>query len=231
MNNRIPHNADFTRLLILRHAQTALNAEGKTQGNTDTPLDRTGRRQAKNLADTLYQLYALDHIYTSPYPRAQETAQYVAQKYGIGFEVSPDLAELGFGKIDNQRFEDLKTQAPDFYNQPNALYSAKTIRGMAKPAYPDGESIAEIQSRVEHFTQQLLEKHKGKCIAAISHGGVIKHMLAFYLGFPLEQPIFISRENTSISVVDFYQQRAIVRCFNETGHLDLPIRYTRPAVL
>jgi broad specificity phosphatase PhoE len=37
MNNRIPHNPDFTRLFILRHAQTALNVAGKMQGFTDTP--------------------------------------------------------------------------------------------------------------------------------------------------------------------------------------------------
>ncbi len=231
MNNRIPHNPDFTRLFILRHAQTALNAAGKMQGFTDAPLDHTGREQAKNLADTLYPLYAIDHIYTSPYPRAQETAQYVGRKYGLEVEPNDDLRELGFGEIDNERFEDLKTLAPDFYHQTNFLYAAESIEGMGKPPYPGGESIAQIRARVAHFTGQLLEKHKGKCVAAVSHGGFIKYLFAYYLGFPLEQPIFISIENTSISIVDFVESRAIVRCFNETGHLHSPIRYSRPAVV
>jgi len=231
MNNRIPHNPDFTRLFILRHAQTALNVAGKMQGNTATPLDDEGRRQAAELAETLYDLYAIDHIFTSPYPRAVETAQFVARKYGLEVEATPDLAELGFGDIENESFTDLKTLAPDFYNQTNALYSLPSIQGLGKPAYPGGESIVQIRARVAHFTDQLLEKHKGKCVAAVSHGGFIKYMFAYYLGFPLEQPIFISIENTSISIVDFVESRVIVRCFNETGHLHLPIRYSRPAVV
>ena len=231
MDHRIPHNPDFTRLFILRHAQTALNVAGKMQGITDAPLDAEGRRQAETLAETLYDLYGIDHIFSSPYPRAMETAGFVARKYGLEVESTPDLAELDFGDIDNESFADLKTLAPDFYNQTNALYSLESIQGMGKPAYPDGESIAQVRARVEHFTQHILTQYKGKCVAAVSHGGFIKYMFAYYLGFPLEQPIFISVENTSITIVDFVESRAIVRCFNETGHLHLPIRYTRPAVV
>ncbi len=231
MDHRIPHNPDFTRLFILRHAQTALNVAGKMQGNTDTPLDAEGRGQAATLAETLYNMYAIDHIFSSPYPRALETAQFAASKYGLEVEATPDLSELGFGDIDNESFADLKTLAPDFYNQTNAFYSLPSIHGLGKPAYPGGESVAQVGARVEHFTQQILTQYKGKCVAAVSHGGFIKYMFAYYLGFPLEQPIFISVENTSITIVDFVESRAIVRCFNETGHLHLPIRYSRPAVV
>lgn len=231
MNQRIPHNPEYTRLFILRHAQTALNAAGRMQGVTDASLDRQGRTQAKKLAERLFRLYAIDHIYSSPYPRAQETAQFVARRYGLEVEISDDLAELGFGEIDNERFEDLKTLAPQFYQQTNRLYNIASPRDATKPAYPGGESFAQIRARVERFTAHFLDQHRGKCVAAVSHGGFIKYMFAHYLGFPLEQPIFISVENTSISIVDFYQQRAIVRCFNDAGHLGFPIRYSRPAVL
>jgi broad specificity phosphatase PhoE len=119
------------------------------------------------------------------------------------FEPTPDLAELGFGVAENERYIDLKTKAPDFYDGINRLYELNSLAGSGKPSYPEGESVAEIRARLEHFTQCLLSAYQGKCVAAVSHGGFIKYMVAYYLGLPLEQPIFITINNASLSIVDF----------------------------
>lgn len=230
MNRRIEHDPAFTRLLILRHAQTALNVKGKIQGNTDAPLNDTGIRQAQLLADHLYHLYSIDHIFSSPYPRAMQTAEIVAGKYGLPVEANKDLLENYFGDIDNQRFADLAELSPDFFRQTNALYETLEEKH-SKPAYPGGESVEDLKQRVDNFTDLLLEKHKGKCVAAVSHGGFIKYMIARYIGLPMEQPFFMSVDNTSISIVDFYNRQAILRTYNDSGHLDLPCRYTRPTVV
>lgn len=231
MTKLLPHNTDFTRLFILRHAQTDLNADGKIQGETDAKLNQQGRKQAKKLAKRLSRFYQLDQVYASPYPRAQETAQLVAQRFGIGYDVNADLAELNFGKINNQRFIDLATIQPDYYAQVNRVYAADPGENIVKPSFPQGESTTEIQERIQRFTQKLLEQHRGECVAAVSHGGFIKYMLAYYAGIPLDKPIFLFIENTSISVVDFYQNRAILMALNDFGHLDIPLRYSRPSVL
>jgi broad specificity phosphatase PhoE len=231
MNKRIEHNPDFTRLLILRHAQTALNVKGKMQGNTDAPLNETGIQQAQLLAERLYRLYSIDHIFSSPYPRAVQTAEIVAGKYGLTVETNRDLMENAFGEIDNQRFTDLAEISPDFFQQTNMLYETAPEKKQSKPVYPGGESIADLKQRVDNFTDLLLEKHKGKCVAAVSHGGFSKYMIARYIGLPLEQPFFMSVDNTSISVVDFYNRRAILRSYNDSGHLDSPCRYTKPTVV
>ena len=230
MNRRIEHDPAFTRLLILRHAQTALNVKGKIQGNTDAPLNDTGIQQAQLLAERLYRLYSIDHVFSSPYPRAVQTAEIVAGKYGLTVETNEDLLENYFGEIDNQRFADLAELSPDFYKQTNALYETPEEK-LIKPAYPGGESFENLQQRVDNFTDHLLEQHKGKCVAAVSHGGFIKYMIARYIGMPMEQPIFMTVDNTSISIVDFFNRRPILRTYNDSGHLDSPCRFTRPTVV
>lgn len=231
MNHRISHNPAFTRLLILRHAQTSLNVQGRIQGNTDARLNQTGIKQAKTLAERLSRLYKIEHIYSSPYPRAVDTAEIVTQKYGLKVEVNNNLMEIGFGEIDNQRFADLETLSPEFFRQTNAIYLKQPGETTGKPIYPGGESAADLKTRVDNFAKHLLDNHRGECVAAVSHGGFIKYMVARFLGVPLEQPFFMSIDNTSISVVDFHKKRVILRTFNDCSHLDKPFAYSRPSVI
>ena len=231
MTKQFPHNADFTRLFILRHAQTALNAAGKIQGETDAGLNAQGRQQARKAARRLARYYHLDHIYTSPYPRARETAGIIARPFKLDVEANEDLHELSFGKINNERFIDLETLQPDYFHQINRVYASKAEEGVNKPPFPEGESVADIRARIERFTAELLTHHRGQFVAAVSHGGFIKYMLAYYAGLSLEDPILFFIENASISVVDFYQNRSILMVLNDFAHLEMPVRFSRPSVL
>jgi broad specificity phosphatase PhoE len=231
MTKQFPHNADFTRLFILRHAQTALNADGRIQGETDAGLNAQGRQQARKAARRLARFYQLDHIYSSPYPRARETAGIVARPFKLEVEANDDLHELSFGKINNERFIDLEKLQPDYFHQINNIYASKAEEGLCKPPFPEGESIADIRSRIESFTTQLLAQHRGQFVVAVSHGGFIKYMLAYYAGISLEDPLLIFVENASISIVDFYQNRSILMVLNDYAHLEIPVRFSRPSVI
>ena len=231
MTKHFPHNADFTRLFILRHAETDLNAAGKIQGETEVGLNAKGRKQARKTARRLARYYHLDHIYTSPYPRARETAGIVARPYKLNVEANEDLYELSFGKINNERFIDLETIQPDYFHQINHLYATKAEEGVSKPPFPEGESVAEIRARIERFTEHLLANHRGQFVAAVSHGGIIKYMLAYYAGLSLEDPILFFVENASINIVDFYQNRSILMALNDFAHLETPMRFSRPSVV
>ena len=231
MTKHFPHNADFTRLFILRHAETDLNAAGKIQGETEVGLNAKGRQQARKTARRLARYYQLDHIYTSPYPRARETAGIIARPYKLNVEANEDLHELSFGKINNERFIDLETIQPDYFHQINHLYATKAEEGVGKPPFPGGESVAEIRARIERFTGHLLDNHRGQFVAAVSHGGIIKYMLAYYAGLSLEDPILFFVENASINIVDFYQNRSILMALNDFAHLEMPVRFSRPSVV
>lgn len=231
MNQRILHNTEYTRLFILRHAQTAFNVEGRMQGNVDEQLDSTGIQQAQKMTERLSRFYTIDHILSSPYPRAQETAAILAKAYDLEVEPNDNLVEINFGEIDNQKFDDLVEMDHGYFKQVKKIYETDPNVKTSKPVYPGGESPAEIRARVKRFTQYILDNYKGTCIAAISHGGFIKNMLAYYVGLPWDQPVFFSIRNTSISVVDFLQQRVILRTIGDSCHLDMPIRYSQSFVM
>lgn len=231
MNQRILHNTEYTRLFILRHARTAFNVENRMQGDVDEQLDATGIQQAKKMTKRLSRFYPIEHVLSSPYPRAQETAAILAKAYDLTVEVNNDLIEVNFGDIDNQKFDDLEKMNNIYFEQVKKVYETDPDMDTNKPAYPGGESPVEIRARVKHFTRYVLDNYRGKCVAAISHGGFIKNMLAYYAGVPSNHPVFFSIENTSISVVDFLQKRAILRTVGDSGHLDKPIRYSRTFVM
>ena len=146
-------------------------------------------------------------------------------------EANEDLHELSFGKINNERFIDLETIHPDYFHQINHLYATKAEEGVCKPPFPEGESVAEIRARIERFTGHLLANHRGQFVAAVSHGGIIKYMLAHYAGLSLEDPIMFFVENASINIVDFYQNRSILMVLNDFAHLEMPVRFSRPSVV
>jgi len=231
MNKRIQHNPDYTRLILLRHAQTDFNASGKIQGNINAHLNKTGIGQAEKLADKLYQFYKIEHIFSSPLERAQDTAAIVARQYDLDYEVDQDLKEIDFGEISNTSYADLEKNAPDFYSQLTLIYNTHPEDRVSKPAFPNGESFSDIEARMKRFTDQLLERFSGKCVAAVSHGAFIKYLSAYYMGIQPYQVILFLVDNTSSTIFDFYHYRPILRTFNDISHLDEPLPYFRPGII
>ena len=71
-----------TRILAIRHGETAWNVGGRLQGHLDIPLNDTGRLQAERLARSLAEREPVDAIYTSDLSRALATAQALAHATG-----------------------------------------------------------------------------------------------------------------------------------------------------
>ena len=84
----------MTTLLLVRHGETDWNRDGRWQGQSDTPLNELGRRQARELAE---QLDGVDVVYSSDLARARETAEILAERAGVEVRLDPRLRERGFG--------------------------------------------------------------------------------------------------------------------------------------
>lgn len=91
----------------LRHGQTAWNKEGRLQGNTDIPLDETGRAQAHAAAATLKDV-RVDRIISSPMARAAETADIVAASKGMTVTRDERLKERYFGAFDGLLLSEIR---------------------------------------------------------------------------------------------------------------------------
>ena len=80
--------AAATRLLIIRHGETAWNAERRIQGHTDIPLNDTGRQQARALAEALTDS-PIHAVYSSDLQRAEETGRIIAASHDAKVITTP----------------------------------------------------------------------------------------------------------------------------------------------
>jgi|APSaa5957512622_1039677.scaffolds.fasta_scaffold06404_2 2,3-bisphosphoglycerate-dependent phosphoglycerate mutase len=142
-----------TTLFLLRHAESAPSAD---LPEPEWPLSPTGEEQALSLCDILPTL-KIDHIYSSPYPRAVATAAPFAERAGLTVDIAPDLRErkLVEGFVDDW-LETLEKSWTDF-----------------SFARPNCESSAACQERVDRCIADLVEKHPGETLLLSSHGNAI----------------------------------------------------------
>jgi len=153
-----------TELILIRHAQSELNAARRWQGLTDSPLTPLGRKQAEALVQELAGL-ELSAVVTSPLARAVETAEPLARQRGLALERMPELRELDVGHWGGLSRDEILRRWPAEL----ALFDA----GGADARAPGGESRREVGRRVGRAVQHLVERHAGGRLAVVTHLGVI----------------------------------------------------------
>jgi broad specificity phosphatase PhoE len=164
---------DLGGILLARHGETDDNREPiRVQGFTDTPLNDTGRRQARGLAERIAALppaRAVRSLWTSDLSRARETAEIVGARIGLVPTLDPRLREASRGRWEGHRFIDIAPSEPELY--------AAWLRAGPGFRFPGGESLAEQQQRV---LEALAEIHAAGALPAlvVCHGGSIRVVLS-----------------------------------------------------
>ncbi len=128
-----------TRVVAVRHGETAWNAETRLQGQLDIPLNATGRRQAACTGRALAH-EGIEAIWSSDLARARETAEIVAARLGLRPREDERWAETDAGDWTDRLFDDVIAEDPDGFAAFDAL--------APDFAFPGGESFAEQQERV-----------------------------------------------------------------------------------
>ena len=168
-----------TRLCLVRHGETAWNAEGRVQGQLDIPLSGTGRAQARAVASALAR-EAFDAIWSSDLGRVRETAQPYAEVSRKEILISRDLRERHYGDFQGITYAEAKARLPEEY----ARFRDKD---------PDfdfrtGESLKGFNERVLRFFNGLLTAHPGKNLLVFTHGGVLEMVYRHATGRGLSTP-------------------------------------------
>ncbi|MGX5680483.1 histidine phosphatase family protein [Schumannella luteola] len=147
-------------LYLVRHGETDWNLQRRIQGSTDIPLNDTGREQAR-ATGRLLASRSWDAIYSSPLSRAFETAQIIAGEVALP-EPTPveSLVERAYGEAEGLSDPELSSRFP------------------ADAPVPGRESREEVVARVFPALMELAERHSGQAILVVSHGGVIRSILA-----------------------------------------------------
>lgn len=156
---------EATRIIAVRHGETAWNADARIQGHQDVELNDTGRLQARRLGQALADENPAA-IYSSDLRRALQTAEAVARTTGAPLIAAPGLRERGFGAFEGRTFEDVQVHAPEHarrWRQRDPDYA---------PA-GGGESLTALRARVQRTVDELAARHAGALIVLVAHGGVM----------------------------------------------------------
>jgi broad specificity phosphatase PhoE len=147
-----------TRIILARHGETDWNLERRWQGHSDRRLNRTGRAQAKALADQL-ATEPIAAVYSSDLVRAHETARIVAARLALDVVAVPGLRERRFGSWEGLRDVEVEHRFPGAHGP------------------PDGETREEMLRRVLDSLEAIASSHAGETVLVVCHGGPIRAAL------------------------------------------------------
>ena len=201
-----------THLYLIRHGESTWNQAGRVQGWGDPVLSRRGLAQAAALAHR-FRRDPPHRIYVSPLRRARQTAQPVAEITGLPVQPVADLREVGLGRWEGRPVAQLRRRHP-------ALYHA-WLHTPSRAQIPEGEGIPVFRRRVLGAFRGILEEaDHGAMVALVTHGGVIRVILAHVLGIPFD-PLMrgISLGNTSVTRITRTRGRLAITVLNDTAHL------------
>ena len=201
-----------TRLLVLRHGETAWNRDTRIQGHLDIPLNATGERQAQRLALALATREPIDAIYSSDLSRARQTAQAIAERLRQTLVTTPGLRERSFGTFQGRTFAEIETESPD-----DALRWRKRDPAWVPPG--GGESLLQLQTRVLNTLNELAGRHTGQQIVLVAHGGVMDLLYRAATGQDLRAPRTWQLGNTAVNRLLWTPQSLTLVGWADTQHL------------
>ncbi len=212
-------------VLLVRHGRTTANTSGVLAGRTaGVRLDELGEQQATKAGDRLAAL-PLRAVVSSPLERCRQTATHVARKQQQPPRVSREkgLSEVDYGEWTGKTLKVLAKEP---------LW--RTVQGQPSAVtFPGGESMAGMASRsvaaVRRWDAAVEAEHgPGSLWVAVSHGDVIKAILADALGLHLDAFQRIVVDPASVSVVRYTPGRPFVLMTN-THEGDLSFLVPPPA--
>ncbi len=206
---------DVTRLLLVRHGETDGNAEGRSQGRRDVPLNGTGRRQAASVGALVAEL-APAVVYASNASRARETAAYIAAPLRLEVQVDERLAEVDHGLLDGMNGEEMRAKFADFIRRWRE-------EDPTDIAIPGGESLGQAQQRMVAAAEAIHQAHRGESVAVVSHNLALRTLICHALGVPLRAWRTFRIDLASLSIVEVRDGgRWAVVGLNERCHLTEP---------
>lgn len=205
-------------VILVRHGRTTANAEGVLAGRTEgVRLDSVGESQAHAVAERLAGL-PLARIVSSPLERCQQTAQAIAaaQAAPSPFRLEVGITECDFGDWQGGSLRELRKEP---------LWAVVQSHPSAA-AFPGGESLPAMQARaveaVRRHNREIEELHGADAVwVAVSHGDIIKSVLADALGVHLDLFQRLMVDPASASIVRYGKERPEVVAVNTSaGSLD-----------
>lgn len=208
-----PAMDNATRLILVRHGETALTQQGRYSGRGDPELTDEGQAQAMAAAGRVAGLSReVTAIVTSPLRRCVRTAELISAEVGaVPVTVIEDLIECDFGRWEGLTFAEVQERWP---REMQAWLSSTSV------APPGGESFQAVAKRVRGVLATIVESNPGGVVVVVSHVTPIKLLLrdALAAGDAFLHRLYL--DAAGVSMMDLWPDGNVaVRSVNETAHL------------
>ena len=204
-----------TRIIAIRHGETAWNVDTRIQGQLDITLNMTGLMQAGRVAQALAD-EDIDAIYASDLLRAWQTANAIAHATDSPLSANTGLRERGFGLFEGKTFAEIETLWPE--------ESQRWRKREPDWAPPGGESLSDMRHRVQHTVSSLAQLHLGGQIVLVAHGGVMDMLYRLATGQELQAPRTWHLGNAAINRLLWTPEGFTLVGWADTTHLDQGMR-------
>lgn len=200
-----------TRIIAVRHGETAWNIDARLQGHIDIPLNDVGLHQARQVAQALAH-EPVDAIYSSDLLRAWGTAQAIANTTGAPLFADPGMRERNCGTLQGLTFAEIEAQYPE---------KARLWRERAPEFAPDnGESLIALRDRINASVARIANKHGGALLVLVAHGGVLDMLYRAATGQGVQAPRTWKLTNGAINRLLWTSKGLSLVDWADTQHLD-----------
>ncbi|RZL65349.1 MAG: histidine phosphatase family protein [Variovorax sp.] len=201
---------DVTRLIAVRHGETAWNVDTRIQGQLDIPLNDTGLWQAQRAGAALAD-EPIAAVYASDLSRAWQTAQEIARPHGAEVIAELGLRERGFGSFEGRTFAAIDAETPE---------DARRWRTRDPEFAPaGGESLLVFRDRVTGTVARLAARHPGELIVLVAHGGVMDVLYRAATRQELQAPRTWQLGNAAINRLLWTPEGLALVGWGDVGHL------------
>ena len=205
-----------TKIILVRHARTTYNGQGRYQGSSDESVLTAKGHQDAYATGLALKEYNFDAIYTSPLKRVRQTTQEILTALGKdnGPPVYSDrlLTEICMSHWQGLYYQEVKEKFAEDYNcwqNTPHLFSINNT-------YP----VLELFEKAKLFWQQVLIKHQRQTILIVAHGGTNRALISTAVGLKPESYHNLQQSNCGISCLEFTSiNNGELKYLNATEHL------------
>jgi broad specificity phosphatase PhoE len=198
------------RLVVVRHGETASNAEQRHAGQLDVPLNALGERQALAVGQSL-ATERFDLVMVSDLLRARQTAAAITPLLDAPVTFDPDLREISVGVWAGLTRDEVRARYPDEL----ARRDADGVRY----APTGGETVAQLAERVARALERSQRAHPDGAVLWVTHGGVIGVLICQVLGIDLAHRAQFRRDNAAITELSLNERGGMLVRLNDIHHL------------
>ena len=206
-----------TKIILVRHARTTYNEQGRYQGSSDESVLTAKGHQDAFTTGLALQRYNFDVIYTSPLTRVQQTTEAIVAALDANNNLLPVfidslLTEIGMSYWQGLYYQEVKEKFAEAYecwqNTPH-LFSFNNV-------YP----VLELFEKAKLFWQKVLSKHRGQTILIVAHGGTNQALISTAIALQPESYHSLQQSNCGISHLEFTPNNdGKLKYLNATEHL------------